>query len=251
MAVTRIAMWSGPRNISTALMRSFENRPDCSVVDEPLYGYYLKRTGLAHPGDDEIVRSMDCDWRSVVTDLCRREPGSCSIFYQKQMTHHILPEVELDFTDSLKNCFLIREPRRIIASYLRVRPDFRLEELGFPQQWQLFNRVADRLGVAPPVIDSAQVLKAPEKNLRALCAAVGIEFSPVMLQWPAGARLSDGVWAPHWYGAVEKSTGFQAPENALLETIKIPLRYEVLCEEADRIYAELYQHALVRARGYE
>lgn len=249
MAVTRIAMWSGPRNISTALMRSFENRPDCNVIDEPLYGYYLQRTGLAHPGGDEIVRSMDCDWRSVAANLCQRHPGSCSVYYQKQMTHHILPEVELDFTDCLENCFLIREPRRIIASYLRVRPDFTLEELGFPQQWQLFNRVADKLGVAPPVLDSAQVLNAPEKNLRALCKAVGIGFSEAMLQWPAGARASDGVWAPHWYEAVEKSTGFQLPQNRALEEVEIPRRYEALCAEADRIYGELYQHALVGAWG--
>ena len=126
MAVVRIAMWSGPRNISTALMRSFENRPDCSVVDEPLYGYYLRRTGLAHPVGDEIIHSMDCDWRSVAQDLCHTEPGPCQVYYQKHMTHHILPEVELGFSDGLRNGFLMREPRRIIASYLRVRPDFSL-----------------------------------------------------------------------------------------------------------------------------
>ncbi|MBE9540441.1 MAG: HAD family hydrolase [Proteobacteria bacterium] len=247
MAVVRIAMWSGPRNISTALMRSFENRPDCSVVDEPLYGYYLRRTGLAHPVGDEIIHSMDCDWRSVVRDLCHREPEPCQVYYQKHMTHHLLPEVELGFSDSLRNCFLIREPRRIIASYLRVRPDFTLEELGFPQQWQLFQRVADKLGGPPPVIDSAQVLRAPEKNLRALCEAVGIKFSAKMLQWPAGPRASDGIWASHWYESVNRSTRFQPVERKPLSEVKIPQRYEALCEEADRIYENLYRHALIRA----
>jgi len=240
-------MWSGPRNISTALMRSFENREDCAVVDEPLYGYYLSHTEFEHPGDDEIIASMDCDWRSVVNALCHELPEPCRVFYQKHMTLHILPEIELDFSDNLHNCFLIREPRRIIASYMRVRPDFKMEELGFRQQWQLFQRVADKRGVAPPVIDSAQVLKAPEKNLRALCAAVGIDFSDRMLQWPVGSRASDGVWAPHWYGSVEQSTGFQWVEESPLESVDIPHRYEDLCEQADRIYADLYQHALIKA----
>ena len=228
-------------------MRSFENRPDCRVVDEPLYGYYLHSTGLKHPGGDDIIRSMDCDWRSVAEALCFREPHPCQVYYQKHMTHHLLPEVELDFSDSLRNCFLIREPRRIIASYLRVRPDFTLEELGFPQQWQLFQRVADKWGEPPPVIDSAQVLQAPEKNLRALCKAVGIEFSSRMLQWPAGPRASDGVWASHWYASVEKSTCFAPVEREPLAEVNIPRRYEALCEEADRIYRKMYRYALIRA----
>jgi len=227
-------------------MRSFENREDCTVVDEPLYGYYLSRAGVRHPGDEEIIASMDCDWRSVVSALCNEMPGSGRIYYQKHMTQHLLPEVEMDFSDELNNCFLIREPRRIIASYLRIRPDFNLRELGFPQQWQLFQRVADKSGVAPPVLDSAQVLKAPEQNLRALCSAIGIDFSERMLKWPAGPRASDGVWAPHWYGSVERSTGFQAADEGPLEAVSIPERYEELCEEAARIYAGLYQHALIR-----
>ena len=240
-------MWSGPRNISTALMRSFENRQDCCVVDEPLYGYYLKYSGLTHPGGEQTIDSMDCDWRSVVSDLCGREPDNCSVYYQKLMTHHILPEVDLGFTSKLHNCFLIREPRRIIASYLKVRPDFKLEELGFPQQWEIFQRVADQAGSPPPVVDSAQVLKAPERNIRALCQAVGIDFSTDMLEWPAGPRASDGVWGPHWYTSVENSTGFQAAHSKPEEMVHIPDRYEGLCEEADRIYKGLYQYALVRA----
>jgi len=249
VGAVRIAMWSGPRNISTALMRAFENRRDCQVVDEPLYGYYLHSTGLAHPGGDEIISTMDCDWRSVVAGLCQKTPGPCEVYYQKHMTHHLLPEVALEFSDSLRNCFLIREPRRIIASYLRVRPDFSLQELGFPQQWSLFQRVADKLGSAPPVLDSAQVLKAPEKNLRALCEAVGIAFSHDMLRWPEGPRNSDGIWGPHWYESVYQSTGFQRAQNTPLGALKIPRKYEALCKEADRIYEDLCSYALVGAPG--
>ncbi len=153
MEVLRIAMWSGPRNISTALMRAFENRPDCAVVDEPFYGHYLETTGLEHPEGDAIMASMSCDWREVARQLLEdlpatADPASCRVFYQKHMTQHILPHMRMDWTAGLTNCFLIREPRRIIASYAKVRPRFAVEELGFPQQWKLFQRVADRLGAA-------------------------------------------------------------------------------------------------------
>ncbi|MBN7795712.1 HAD family hydrolase [Parahaliea mediterranea] len=251
MDVVRIAMWSGPRNISTALMRAFENRDDTAVVDEPLYGHYLKATGLEHPAGEAVMASQDCDWRVVAEQLCRGLPAGTDaattrVFYQKHMTQHMLPQIALDWTDSLSNCFLIREPRRIIASYAKVRPDFALEEIGFPQQWALFQREADRTGEAPPVIDSLETLRAPEKSLRALCARVGIPFSEGMLGWPAGPRDSDGVWAPHWYASVEQSTGFEAPAETPLSEVAIPARYEALCEEAERIYAELYRHALVK-----
>ncbi len=254
MSVVRIAMWSGPRNISTALMRAFENRDDTVVVDEPLYGHYLKTTGLEHPAGDAVMATQVCDWRQVATALTRELPpdtdaGQCRVFYQKHMTQHMLPQIALDWTDSLQNCFLIREPRRIIASYARVRPDFVLEELGFPQQWALFEREADRTGEAPPVIDSAATLQRPEASLRALCDRVGIAFSEKMLSWPPGPRDSDGVWGPHWYAAVEKSTGFAPPREDPDEAVAIPARYESMCEEAERIYRALHAHALLPREG--
>lgn len=250
-AVKRIAMWSGPRNISTALMRSFENRPDCAVVDEPFYGCYLAATGLVHPAGEVITATMDCDWRSVARALCEDLPpgtdaGSCKVYYQKHMTQHILPDMDMGWVSELQNCFLIREPRRIIASYARVRPDFELAELGFPQQWELFQRVAEQHGEAPPVIDSAQTLRHPGASLLALCQRLGITFTERMLNWPAGARSSDGVWAPHWYASVEQSTGFEAPPQSTDEAVKIPERYEALCEQAEGIYAELNRYALVQ-----
>ncbi|MEQ9464101.1 MAG: HAD family hydrolase [Haliea sp.] len=249
MSVLRIAMWSGPRNISTALMRAFENRPDCAVVDEPFYGYYLKATGLEHPAGAEVMASMSCEWREVARQLCEElpetaNPASCPVFYQKHMTQHILPAMDMGWTDGLQNCFLIREPRRIIASYAKVRPQFAIEELGFPQQWALFQRVADRLGAAPPVIDSARTLRDPERVLSDLCARVGIPFSARMLHWPAGRRASDGVWAPHWYAAVERTTGFEPVSEVPLAEIPVPPGCEAMCEEAEGFYSRLLQHAL-------
>jgi hypothetical protein len=150
----------------------------------------------------------------------------------------------MGWTDGLQNCFLIREPRRIVASYAKVRPQFAIEELGFPQQWALFERVADRLGKAPPVIDSARTLSGPEGVLRSLCACVDIPFSESMLHWPAGSRASDGVWAPHWYAAVERTTGFEPVNELPLEDVAVPAGCEAMCAEAEDIYARLLAHAL-------
>ena len=225
-------------------MRAFENRPDCVVVDEPLYGCYLAETGLDHPGRDEIVATMDCDWRSVARALREDEPDDCALYYQKHMTHHLLPDMSLDWVDQLENCFLIREPRRIIASYLKIRPVFNLAELGIPQQVALFERECARRDDVPPVLDSAKTLANPEGVLRALCNRLDIPFSTAMLHWPAGPRDSDGVWAPHWYSAVEQSTGFSAPPASDSGEVVIPERYQALCEEAEAIHARLAAHAL-------
>lgn len=217
-AVLRLAMWSGPRNISTALMRAFENRSDCMVWDEPLYAHYLKETGLAHPMAEEIVAAYDSDWRSVLARCCQGDTGGAAVFYQKHMTHHLLPGMEaggaLDMLDRLTNCFLIRDPERVVASYARKREQVTLEDLGFPQQQRLFETVCERDGRAPPVIDSDDLLRDPEGLLRALCAAVDLDFDPAMLRWPAGRRASDGLWAAHWYASVEASTGFAPPGPA-------------------------------------
>ncbi|KGE03930.1 sulfotransferase-like domain-containing protein [Pseudohaliea rubra] len=239
----RIAMWSGPRNISTAMLRAFENRADCTVIDEPFYAAYLLETGLDHPAREAIIATQPADWRVVAEDLVHGERGGASVFYQKHMTQHLLPSMDLAFTDGLENCFLIREPRRILASYARIRPDFSLEEVGFPQQLTLFRRVRERLGAVPPVIDSALTLQDPGSVLRQLCDRLGIAFSGRMLTWPAGPRASDGVWAPHWYAAVEASTGFAAPAPDQ-PLPPLPAPYEALCAEAEAIYAEMLPHAI-------
>ncbi|MEM6302193.1 MAG: HAD family hydrolase [Pseudomonadota bacterium] len=208
----RVAMWSGPRNISTAMMRSFENRSDCQVVDEPFYAAYLATTGLEHPGFEEIVASQPTRWQTVAERLTTERPAA--VYFQKHMTQHLLEGMDLSFTRELRNCFLIRDPARIILSYARVRPSFSLEELGIPQQVALFDAECERLGEAPPVLDAALTLADPERVLRRLCQLLGIEFEAGMLRWPAGPRTTDGVWSPYWYSRVLESTGFESPLSA-------------------------------------
>jgi hypothetical protein len=198
----RLAMWSGPRNISTALMRAWENRPDTRVVDEPLYAYYLSQTGLNHPVRDAIIAAGQTSWRKVVAELTAPVEG---VFYQKHMTHHLLPQLPRDWIPALTNVLLIRDPAEVVASYVRSRADVVAEDIGLVQQGELY----DQLGAHVPVIDAADFLRKPEGYLRWLCEHIGVEFSERMLHWPAGRRHSDGVWAPYWYQAVMKSTGFE------------------------------------------
>ena len=213
----RIAMWSGPRNISTAMMRAWENRRDCEVVDEPLYAHYLDQTKSPHPGFDDVLAAQSTDWRTVTEALRGEPPGRAPVWYQKHMTHHMLPDVGRRWLADVVNVFLIRDPVAVVASYVKRRGEATLEDIGFPQQAALFDYVTDELGCPPLVVDSADVLAAPEETLRRLCAAVGVPFTDRMLGWPAGRRDSDGVWAEHWYAAVEASTGFgpgsPAPES--------------------------------------
>jgi hypothetical protein len=207
----RIAMWSGPRNISTAMMRAFENRPDTGVVDEPFYAVFLATTGADHPMREEVLKAQSTDWRGVVEGLLGPAPGGRPVFYQKHMAHHVVPGMDLGWTAGCRNAFLIRPPEPVLASYSRKREGVTFEEIGFVQQRELFEREADRLGRAPPVIEAKDVLAGPRGALSALCAALGIPFLEEMLSWPAGRRDSDGVWAPVWYDAVERSTGFSPP----------------------------------------
>ena len=211
-ASVRLAMWSGPRNISTALMRSWENRPDTFVVDEPLYAYYLNETQLNHPGRDEIIAAGETSWQAVVESLTAPVDG---VFYQKHMTHHLLPQLPRDWIPALTNVLLIRDPAEVIASYVRARADVVAEDIGLVQQAELY----DQLGTDVPVIDAADFLRNPEAYLRWLCDYAGVEFSDRMLRWPPGPRDSDGVWAPYWYDAVAASTGFEAyrPREVQLE----------------------------------
>jgi hypothetical protein len=208
MSTLRIAMWSGPRNISTAMMRAFENRPDTEVIDEPFYACYLAASGANHPMREEVLRSQPSDWRAVVDVLLGPAPRGAPIFYQKHMTHHMLPPFGLDWMAQCRNVFLIRRPDDVVASYRGIRDEVSLDAIGVPRQSEIFAREADRLGHAPPVIDSTDVAEAPRTVLEALCRTIGIAFDECMLSWPTGRRASDGVWAPAWYSNVERSTGF-------------------------------------------
>ncbi|HKC26598.1 MAG TPA: hypothetical protein VKB75_01180 [Jatrophihabitans sp.] len=198
----RLAMWSGPRNISTALMRAWENRPDTRVVDEPLYAYYLNETGLNHPGRDEVIAAGEPSWRKVVAELTAPIQG---VLYQKHMTHHLLAQLPRDWIPALTNVLLIRDPAEVVASYVRSRADVVAADIGLVQQAELY----DQLGADVPVIDAADFLRNPEVYLRWLCDYVGVEFTDRMLRWPPGPRDSDGVWAPYWYKAVVESTAFE------------------------------------------
>jgi hypothetical protein len=236
-------MWSGPRNISTAMMRAWGNRADTVVIDEPFYAYYLERTGKKHPGADEVIAHSETDWRKIV-EQCGRglsAPKTKKIFFQKQMTHHLLPEIDREWIVDLTNCFLIRDPREVILSYIKKNPDPELEDLGFVQQCEIFDFVRKQTGVIPPVIDADDVLKNPEQMLRLLCDAIGVEFDKAMLSWPPGLRETDGVWAKHWYDAVARSTSFE-PYKTREGTVPDSLRE--IHEKCRECYEQLYEHRL-------
>ncbi|MBV9008940.1 MAG: HAD family hydrolase [Verrucomicrobia bacterium] len=232
----RIAMWSGPRNISTAMMRAWGQRGDTAVIDEPFYGFYLKQTGVAHPEAGEVMAASETDWRKVVAQLAGPVPKNARIFYQKQMTHHLLPEIARDWLRSVTNCFLIRNPAAVIASYAKKCDKFSIEDLGFPQQLEIFNLVR-RFQRDPPIVDADDVLRAPELQLRKLCDAAGVRFDPAMLSWPPGRRDTDGIWAKHWYADVERSTGFQPYVG---KEHMVPERFSGMYERCREIYDELY-----------
>ena len=241
MQPVRIAMWSGPRNISTAMMRAWGNRPDTVVVDEPFYAYYLKATGKKHPCADEVIAAGEIDWRKVVAQLTGPIPKGKHILFQKQMTHHLLPEVDRQWLDAVKNCFLIRDPREVIASYVKKREAPALEDLGFVQQAEIFGFVRTRRNSTPPILDAKDVLENPERMLRLLCEAVGVEFSESMLSWPPGLQETDGIWAKHWYGEVARSTSFR-PYRA--KHAEIPAHLREVHERCRECYERLYEYRL-------
>jgi len=235
-------MWSGPRNISTALMRAWENRPDTVVHDEPFYAHFLAETGIDHPGREEIIAADETDWQRVAEKMASAPlPDGKTIYYQKQMTHHMLDHIDLAWLGDVTNCFLLRTPGEVINSYIKVRPNVTLFDIGFAQQLRIFRLVREATGQIPPVIDSRDVLENPRRTLTLLCDAVGVPFDERMLAWPAGPRPSDGVWAKYWYGAVEASTGF-APYWS--KNSAVPKHLAGVLAEAAEIYAELYQFRL-------
>jgi hypothetical protein len=271
-------MWSGPRNISTAMMRSWENRDDCVVCDEPLYAHYLHVTRKPHPGIEEVIAAGETDWRKVVAELTgqsrpltpsgpdagenvaaqldsksatsfaksvphgvRGPLSSERIYYQKHMTHHLLPQMGREWLSKLTNCFLIRHPREALASYTKIIETPDLADTGFPQQTEIFELVRNATGRVPPVLDAADVLKDPRRMLGLLCDALGIDFQESMLSWPAGRRSTDGVWAKYWYSEVEKSTGFRPYQP---KHIELPERLNELYEACLKEYQPLHSHRL-------
>ncbi len=237
----KIAMWSGPRNLSTAMMYSFAARGDCAVVDEPFYAAYLAQTGIIHPMNAEILASQANDPAKVAAQLSGPNPAQKQIYYQKHMTHHMLTDMDLAWMAQCENVFLIRHPARVIASYARKREGPSLSDIGFPQQAALFQREADRLGRAPLVIDSFDIRANPKVALSRLCAALNIPFSDNMLHWPAGGHPDDGIWARHWYGAVHRSTGFEDAEGPLPD---LSAEYAALLDSALPYYETMVPYKL-------
>jgi hypothetical protein len=238
----RIAMWSGPRNISTAMMRSFGARADTAVVDEPFYAAYLVQTGLVHPMRAEVIASQANDWRDVVTGLLGPVPGDKPVWYQKHMTHHMIPGFGREWIGQVRNAFLIRDPAAVLASYVAKRGEVTLADIGIVQQRELFQQEADRLGRAPPVVEGVDILAQPGRVLARLCAALGVGYDDAMLRWAAGRRESDGVWAPAWYDAVERSTGFEPP--AARQPVELGGELQRIADAAWPHYEALARHKL-------
>jgi hypothetical protein len=238
----RIAMWSGPRNISTAMMRSFEARGDCAVSDEPFYAAYLDRTGIDHPLREQVIASQSLEPKEISAMLTGSIPGGKPLWYQKHMTLHMIPEFDRSFMAQVRNAFLIRDPIAVLASYASKRSDVTIADIGFVQQREIFEQETQRLGAPPPVIDAADVLADPGRTLSLLCEALDIPYTPAMLHWPRGRRASDGVWAPAWYAAVENSTGFAAPAPKEAPALAPYLRS--LVEQAQPHYDALAKYRL-------
>lgn len=239
MSPARIAVWSGPRSLSTAMMRAWGSRPDTVVVDEPFYAYYLHATGKVHPMRAEVLASQPTAWQEVVARLGRR--AGAGIQMEKHMAHHLLPEVDRSWLDDVRNVLLVRDPVEVLSSYADRHEEVTLDDLGLPQQVALFEELTARTGAPPPVLDVADLQAHPRAALTALCAAVAVPFDERMLRWEPGPRATDGVWAPHWYEAVLRSTGFATPTGTRR---RLPPALAALAEEAAPLFARLRAHRL-------
>ena len=234
-----ICLWSGPRTVSTALMYSFAQLGDVRVIDEPLYGHYLRVSGAVHPGGDEVIAAMNCDGDAVMRDLLREQAQHPTPrLFLKHMAHHLV-DIDLAFLTDTQNVFLIRDPREMLPSLTIQVPHAGLDDTGLKKQWDLFEALLTD-GANPLVVDSRELLLDPAGVLRQLCEAIDIPYSDAMLTWEAGARPEDGVWAPHWYHAVHKSTGFQPYR----EKTGFPDKLRPLLDVCRPWYQRLYAHAI-------
>jgi len=233
----RIAMWSGPRNISTAMMRSFENRKDTFVIDEPFYAYYLSKTGFDHPGREDVLKSQSTKWKDVVNLIIGDIPDKKLIWYQKHMVHHISNNRDIGWVKFFNNCFLIRHPKDVIISFAKQSPINGINDLGYIQQVNLFKKINNITGKYPLVFDAKDILTDPENYLRMICQYFKISFSKKMLNWPKGLRVTDGIWSPYWYKNVINSNSFN-PYKKSLESI--PNQYKNLLDECLPYYDYLY-----------
>ena len=233
-------MWSGPRNLSTALMRSFENRKDTKVIDEPFYSYYLKKTGLRHPMYKEIISTYSYNFDEIIKEITKL-PKNIEVYYQKHMTHHLLDEIKLDWLSIGKNCFLIRHPAKVINSYIKKNDLKDIRDIGFKKQYEIFNFIKDNYDSNPIIIDSDDILKNPQEKIKKLCIKLNIKFTEKMIKWPKGKRESDGIWSVVWYEQVNNSSTFQ---NYIEKNLEIPKKYSNIYEESLEIYKRMKKFSL-------
>lgn len=237
--MTAICLWSGPRNVSTALMYSFAQRSDTRVVDEPLYGHFLRVTGTIHPGRDEVLANVNCDGDDVMRQLLAEAQGrGGEILFMKQMAHHLV-DVDQSFMAQTRNIFLVRDPRQMLPSLTIQLPHAGLADTGLKAQWLLYRELADA-GQEALILDSRELLLAPGSVMSQLCLHLDIPYTDKMLRWPAGPRPEDGIWARHWYHAVHQSSGF----SRYVEKHEFPERLEALLDECRPWYDKLYEHAI-------
>jgi hypothetical protein len=236
---TPICLWSGPRNVSTALMYSFAQRSDIRVIDEPLYGHYLKVSGAPHPGRDEVLAAMSCDGDAVMNGLMQEQQAQRSTrLFIKHMAHHLVG-IDLGFLSKACNIFLIRDPREMLPSLNVQLPQVQPSDTGLQRQCTLYADLLAR-GQRPAIVDSRELLLDPASVLRQLCEHIGLEFTADMLHWPAGPLAEDGIWAPYWYESVHQSTGF-APYMA---KTGFPVHLEALLAECKPWYDRLFEQAI-------
>jgi len=234
----KIAMWSGPRNISTALMRSFENRPDTYVSDAPFYAHYLYITKKKHPMYKEIIHYGDTNWNSVVKNITGNIPYNKKVWYQKHMAQHNLQNKNLNWIRKMKNILLIRNPKEVILSYIKKNSLINILELGYIQQVELVKKIEEDFGIIPIIIDSQDLLKNPKYILTKLCKKCNISFYDKMLLWPKGPRKTDGIWSEYWYTNVENSTRFSP---YIKNNSTLPMQYKNIFLECMNYYTELYE----------
>ena len=241
MSNNRIAMWSGPRNISTALMYSFNNRIDTICIDEPLYPNYLLNTGILHPGRTEIIDNQNWDINKIINEICSANLDGAKIHYQKHMAHHLLPEMDISWISKLNNCILIRDPKEVILSLSNKISNINLNSTGLNEQVRIFEYILETTGKNVTIIDSSDILKDPISMLTKLCMELDIKFDKSMLSWKLGPKKCDGIWSKHWYQEVWKTTAFKNYKNSKID---LSDSNEIIYQECKPLYEKLYSHRI-------
>ena len=236
----KIACWSGPRNISTALMRSWSSRSDTKVIDEPFYAYYLKETGLKHPLADKIIQSYPASFNEILENISSKALDQKPIFYQKHMAHHLVNIKNFNFVDRFENCILIRNPKRVIASYTLKNNLINAKELGYHQQNEIISYLIQQKRKVI-VIDAQSLLQDPKKILKKWCDKINLSFDVKMLKWKKGIYSTDGLWANYWYNSVANTTSF---DKKISQNPIIDKKYIEIYDECMFLYDKMLKMSI-------